>query len=161
VDVRRTGAAALAVLEAMITDPDPKTVEQARETIKLLLPRERSPEVVAYLSRAAVDKGWTDCVPSLIRSYSRLPSQLGWGGMNEEKSRPERAAIEALSGGRPVERVVFDAFLKPPDLGATYGMDWAQRFRADAWDLRWSGLDTDGSMRVQMLADVPEEGPMS
>jgi hypothetical protein len=147
----------MAVLDAMITDPDPKSVDQAHETIKLMLPRERSLDVVAYLCRAAVDKGWTDCIPSLIRSYSRLPSQVGWVGVNEEKSRPERGAIEALSAGKPVDRVVFDAFLKPPDLAETYGLDWAQRFRADAWDLL-ARLDTDGSMRVQMLAEVPEEG---
>jgi hypothetical protein len=147
----------LAVLDAMINDPDPQSADQARETVKLLLPRERAQDVVAFLSRAAVAKGWTDCVPSLIRSYSRNPASVGgWTGWNEEKDRPERAAIEALSGGKPVERVVFDAFLKPPELAATYGMDWAQRFRADAWDLL-ARLDKDGSMRVSMLTELPED----
>jgi hypothetical protein len=147
----------LAVLSAMVNDTDPKAAADARETLRLMLPRERSLEVVRFICRTSAERGWDDFIPPLIRSYSRTPSSVGWTGVNKETDRPERAAIEILSKGKPVERVVFDVFLKPPELAATYGMDWAQRFRADAWDLL-ARLDTDGSMRVSMLTEVPEEG---
>jgi hypothetical protein len=147
----------LAVLKALIDDPDPKIAEDARATAKLLLPKERSIEVVTYLSTTAVQRGWTDCIPPLIRSYSRTPASIGWIGGVQEADRPERLAIQSLSGGRPVEQVVFENFLKPPELASTYGMDWAKRFRADAWDLL-ARLDVDGSMRVQMLAAQPDDG---
>jgi hypothetical protein len=145
------------VLQAMIDDPDPKAAADAKDTVKLLLPRERSLEVVRFISRAAAERGWDDCIPSLIRSYSRTPASIGWVGVNKESDRPERAALSVLSKGAAVERVVFQAFLKPPAQVSTYGTDWAQRFRADAWDLL-ARLDTDGTLRASMLSEVPEVG---
>src|ERR1051325_6259451 len=146
----------LAVLEALVGDTDPAGAKEARETCKLMLPRERSLEVVRFICRNAAERKWDDCIPSLIRSYSRTPASVGWTGVDEEQHRPERAALELLSNGTPVERVVFQVFLKPPELAATYGMDWAQRFRANAWDLL-ARLDKDGALRVSMLSALPEE----
>jgi hypothetical protein len=146
----------LAVLQALVSETDPKAAAEARETLKLMLPRERSLEVVRFICRTAAERGWEDFIPSLIRSYSRTPASVGWSGVNKETDRPERAALEVLGKGVPVERLVFNAFLKPPELASTYGLDWAQRFRADAWDLL-ARLDTDGSMRVSMLTEVPED----
>jgi hypothetical protein len=82
---------------------------------------------------------------------------VGWVGVNNESDRPERAAIHILAKGAPVERVVFQSFLKPPAQASSYGADWAQRFRADAWDLL-ARLDTDGAMRASMLSEIPEAG---
>lgn len=133
------------VLASMLNDPDAEVAAAARETVKLLLPRETSREVVVYLSQTAGERGWTDFVPPLIRSLSRPLAGV------EEAERAERKAIEALSPGKTVEEVVFGVFLDPPDLAPTYGMDWALRFRADAWDLL-ARLDASGAMRTRLLA---------
>lgn len=138
----------VAAFQALVTDPDPAIVEEGRSMGRLLLPRESSRIVVVDLSRTAAQKGWTDYIPALIRSYSRpMPQRI------DEQDRAERLAIRDLSGGRPVEEVVFEVFMNPPELAPTYGLDWSQRFRTDAWDLL-ARLDGEGTMRLRLLEQV-------
>lgn len=139
-------AVRLSVLTAMANDADPAVVAELREMGKLMLPREQQPAIVTYLSTASADRGWTDYVPPLIRSFSRSIPALDQKGV----ARPEAVAIERLSGGKPVEDVVFGVFLNPPQMPDSYGMDWSKRFRRDAWELL-GRLDTDGSKRLALL----------
>lgn len=135
----------VAAFQALVNDADPAIVEEGRSMGRLLLPREASRIVVVDLSRTAAQKGWTDYIPALIRSYSRpMPQKI------DEQDRAERLAIRDLSGGRPVEEVVFEVFMNPPELAPTYGLDWSQRFRTDAWDLL-ARLDGEGTMRLRLL----------
>jgi hypothetical protein len=138
----------IAAMEAMFNDADPAIVEEARAMGRLMLPREQSRRVVVALSQNAAKRGWTDYIPPLIRSYSRpMPTRL------EETDRVERIAIAELSEGKAVERVVFDVFMNPPELAPTYGLDWSQRFRTDAWDLL-ARLDGEGTMRMRLLQEA-------
>lgn len=137
----------MAVITSLLNDPDPKVVEDARGMARLMLPREQDRAVVVLLSKTAAERGWTDFIPSLIRSYSRVIAGV------EDKTRAESLALTDLSGGRPVHEVVFEVFLNPPQMPESYGLDWAQRFRADAWDLL-GRLDADGQMRMKMLTDA-------
>lgn len=131
--------------QALVNDSDPAIVEEGRAMGRLLLPRENARIVVVDLSRTAAQKGWKDYIPALIRSYSRpMPQRI------DEQDRAERLAIRDLSGGRPVEEVVFEVFMNPPELAPTYGLDWSQRFRTDAWDLL-ARLDGEGTMRLKLL----------
>jgi hypothetical protein len=140
---------------ALIDDPDPAVAAESREMVKLLIPKERSLAVLIYLCRVCTDRGWTDAVPSLVRSYARSVEVLGWIGGVTEEERPEREAIVALSGGKNVEEVAFETFLNPPRVEPTYGMDWTERTRIDAWDLL-ARLDRDGNRRLAMLEGLPE-----
>ncbi len=138
----------VAAFQALVNDSDPAIVEEGRSMGRLLLPRENSRIVVVDLSRTAAQKGWKDYIPALIRSYSRpMPQRI------DEQDRAERLAIRDLSGGRPVEEVVFEVFMNPPELAPTYGLDWSQRFRTDAWDLL-ARLDGEGTMRLKLLEQV-------
>jgi hypothetical protein len=138
----------LAVITALLNDPDPVVVEDARAMGKLMLPREQDRPIVVLLAKTAAQRQWTDYIPSLIRSYSRpLPAV-------EELQRSEALAISDLSAGRPVPEVVFEVFLNPPQMPESYGLDWAKRFRADAWDLL-GRLDKDGALRIRLLHDAP------
>jgi len=135
----------VAAFQALVNDSDPAIVEEGRAMGRLLLPRENARIVVVDLSRTAAQKGWKDYIPALIRSYSRpMPQRI------DEQDRAERLAIRDLSGGRPVEEVVFEVFMNPPELAPTYGLDWSQRFRTDAWDLL-ARLDGEGTMRLKLL----------
>ncbi len=149
-------AVRLAVLASMINDPDPTTGAEAREVGKLMLPRDRSQVVVDYLSKAAADRGWTDYIPSLIRSLSRPLPLLE----KENGVRPEQTAIERLSNGKPAEEVVFEVFKDPPKMPESYGLDWAMRFRRDSWELL-SRMDADGSKRLALLASSGTGGEAS
>ncbi|MFA6043986.1 MAG: hypothetical protein WC718_03290 [Phycisphaerales bacterium] len=125
---------------------DPKCSDDARTMMKLMLPRERSREVVAYVATTAAKHGWSEFVPSLLRSYSRpVPTNP------EEADRSERVALEALGGGKPVEQLAFDAFVKPPAPDATFDAEWIRRLRTDSWDLL-SRIDRDGTTRMKLLA---------
>jgi len=142
----------LAVVTAMFNDRDPKVVEDARAMAKLMLPRERERSMVVYIAKTAGDRGWTDFIPSLIRSYSRPMKNV------EDADRAEAVAIKALSGGRSVEDEIFAVFMNPPAMPESYGMDWSKRFRADAWDLL-GRLDTDGTRRMQLLSGAATNAP--
>lgn len=125
---------------------DATSSADARTMMKLMLPRERSREVVAYVATTAAKHGWADFVPSLLRSYSRpVPTNP------EEADRSERVALEALGGGKPVEQIAFDAFVHPPAPDATFDADWVRRLRTDSWDLL-GRIDRDGTMRMGLLA---------
>jgi len=138
----------LAAITSLINDPNPAVAADAREMGKLMLPREQERPIVVYLAKAAADRGWTDYVPSLIRSYARPLKAV------DDATRVEALAVRDLSDGRPVADVVFEVFLDPPRMPETYGMDWAKRFRADAWDLL-GRLDAEGTRRIEMLAAAP------
>ncbi|MDI1289130.1 MAG: hypothetical protein PSX37_04155, partial [bacterium] len=138
----------LAAITSLINDPQENVASDAREMGKLMLPKEQERPIVVYLSKTASDRGWTDYIPSLIRSYARPLKGV------DDATRVEGLALRDLSNGRPVADVVFEVFLNPPKMTETYGMDWAKRFRSDAWDLL-GRLDADGSRRIEMLASAP------
>lgn len=137
----------LAAITSLINDPSENVAADAREMGKLMLPKEQERPIVVYLSKTASDRGWTDYIPSLIRSYARPLKGV------DDATRVEGLAIRDLSAGRPVADVVFEVFLNPPKMPETYGMDWAKRFRSDAWDLL-GRLDAEGSRRIEMLASA-------
>ena len=134
-----------AVIDALLNDPDPDVVADAREMARLLLPREPSIEVIAAICHNAGQNGWTEFLPAMVRSYSRhLPAI-------PDADRPEREGIVQLADGKSVEEVAFEVFLNPPKLAAADGVDWTMRCRIDAWDLL-ARLDRDGSIRARLLA---------
>lgn len=140
-------------IAALLDNPDEKVSSDARTMMKLMLPRERSREVVAYISTTAAKHHWADFVPSLIRSYARpVPNNPG------EEDRSERAALEALSAGKTVQQLAFDAFAHPPAPDATFDADWVRRLRTDAWDLL-SRIDRDGSTRMSLLQAADQGAP--
>jgi hypothetical protein len=136
-----------AVLDAMLNDSDPKVVDDAKETAKLLLPKESTREVVVVICKNAGTKGWTEFTPSIVRAYARaLPGV-------PESDRVERQALLDLHPGRTLEETIFDVFLNPPQIPTTEGIDWTMRFRADAWNAL-GRLDETGTTRAGLLARV-------
>lgn len=154
-DVTEAVAVRLTALTSLLNDSDPVVAVEAKELARQLLPREDRREIVAYLSRAAADRGWTDFTPSLVRSLSR------WLPGVDDRDRQEKLALERLNPGKSIEQIVFDVFLDPPPLEMSYGVDWRQRARADAWDLL-SRLDTTGAERANLLTseDIPTHDPL-
>lgn len=132
-------------IASLLDNPDGRVSDDARTMMKLMLPRERSREVVAYVATTAAKHDWVDFVPALVRSYARVvPNNL------DEESRSERAALLALGHGRDVQALAFEAFAKPPAADATFDAEWVRRLRLDAWDLL-SRIDRDGSTRMRLL----------
>jgi hypothetical protein len=142
-------------LQTVLNDPEPASAANNHELVRLMLPREQDHEVVTLLANTAVKNGWTDVTPALVRSLSRP-----WPDVPDAQ-RPERIAIEKLNPGRPVERLVYDMFLFPPEDGSTLGAMSAERIRVDCWDLL-GRLDVTGARRAEMLLDpqAPASGPV-
>ena len=134
-------------VELLASDPDPTGVDDTRELVKLVLPREQSRGMVALLSRLCVDKAWTDATPALIRSYSRIVSAV------EEGDRAERWALSELNPGVPLFDLAFGVFLDPRTDPGPAGANFDQRTRADAWTVI-ARLDPSGSERRRLLATV-------
>lgn len=144
-------------LETLMTDSDAKVVEDAREMGRLMLAREVSRQVVVYLCKTAGERGWTDYVPSIVRSYSR-PSPV----LIKEAERAENIALRELNPGKTVQEVAFEMFVNPPEMPAAYGVDWPQRLRADAWDVL-ARIDREGELRRQLMdriTSVPQSDPL-
>jgi len=141
----------LAAIRALFTETDERGIQDNRSLIRLMLPREPDPDVVALLSQEAAKRGWADATPSLIRSLSRQ-----WPGV-PDTSRPEFRAITTLNPGKPVASIVAETFLNPSEEGGPFGMVPAERARADAWDLL-ARVDSDGSVRDSLIEGAVEGG---
>jgi len=128
----------------LMDDTDPEGAADSRRLAGLMLPRESERSIVAILASAAGTRGWTDLTAALVRSYARPVKDV------EDSIRTERAALRDLHPGRPVEEVVFDVFLDPGEGPGREGYRWAERARADAWELL-SRLDPDGAARTTLL----------
>ncbi|MDX2017602.1 MAG: hypothetical protein SFY95_08205 [Planctomycetota bacterium] len=133
-------------LEILFADTDEQAQRDVREMVRLRLPRERDRFIVKMLSETAAQRGWAECVPALVRAYSRTVER------EADLTRPERLAIQTLSPGRDVEAIVFGVFLSPPPEPKTLGMSWEERFQIDAWDLM-NRLDRDGRRRRALVED--------
>ncbi len=139
------------ILDLLMSDTSEEGAEDSRRMARLLLPTEKSPEVVRVLCERSAANGWDDLVPAIVRSYSRVSPNVPDG------DRDERRAIEALRPGMSVEEVIFETFLRPAaGLGDTQEqavLRVAERVRGDAWGLL-SRLDQGSGMRERMLARV-------
>jgi hypothetical protein len=141
----------LAALDVLVTDTNPEGAADAREMVRLMLPREKNQDVIAYISNAAVKLGWTDQTPALVRSLSRPSPTI------KDRERPEYAALLALHPDQSIEQIVYDVFVHPPKVEGVFEANWAQRTRADAWDLL-GRTDADGAVRSALLTGSQDGG---
>lgn len=134
----------LTVLDLLMSDQSEEGGADSRAMARLILPTERSPDAVRIIARRAVEGGWTELVPALVRSYARVSPNV------PDQERDERAALEALVPGTRIEQIVFDVFMDP-----SAGLEnereeavlrMAQRTRDDAWGLL-ARLDETGDLR--------------
>lgn len=139
-------------VELLASDTETSGVDDTRDLVKLLLPRERSRGMVAMLSRICVDNAWQDATPSLVRSYSRVVDAV------EEGERAERWALARLNPGVPLFDVAFGVFLDPRTDPGPPGANFDQRARADAWTVI-ARLDPTGGERRRLLAAAPADNP--
>ncbi len=128
----------------LMEDTNPEGLEDSHRLAGLMLPRESERSIVAILASAAGSHGWTDLTPALVRSYARPIKDV------DDSIRTERAALRDLHPGRDIEAVVFEVFLDPGAAPGGEGFRWAERARADAWELL-SRLDPDGAARTTLL----------
>lgn len=131
-------------LKVLLSDPDPAGAADSRQLVRLMLPREQSLAVIRVLSEAAVEHGWDNTVPALVRSLSRFDEGT------PDAQRPEHKAIAALRPGATVPQTVLEVFIDPPRGETGYGADTPDRVRIDAWDVL-ARLDANGEMRAAMI----------
>ena len=130
----------------LASDPDEAGIEDTKKLTRLMLPREPSRAMVAVMSETAAAKGWKDCVPSLVRSYSRSVPMV------PDEERSERIALLKLAPERPLVETVFQVFLNPPDEDPNSPAEFKERARADAFDVL-AKLDVNGEYRKRLLED--------
>lgn len=142
----------VAIVEELLAEKNPVAAGVIREDLRLMLPHQTSPEVVTLVCTAAGERGWTDFIPAIVRSYARVVPGY------TDATRPERAAIIKLGGGRDLEATIFDVFAHPPaDTPETKRMKLEEQYRLSSWDLL-SRLDPAGERRIAMLEGVEGVG---
>ena len=141
----------LAIIDTLLADPDPAGQKQTHDLLKLVLPRVQARGVVARICKAAIERQWTDFIPSIVRAYAVAVPGTG------DEQRAEREALRQLSGDKPQEQVVFDVFVNPPKEGSTWGINWEDKFRADAWEVLCR-LDPAGTTRSKLVRDAVAAG---
>lgn len=138
----------LTLIRLLMSDTSEEGSADSESMARLMLPTERSPDVIRVISDAAVARGWASTVPALVRSYARVSPNV------PDADRPERAALEALVPGASIGEIVYRVFVSPAgDVGAVEGavLRSAERTRDDAWTLL-SRLDVDGRMRSRLIS---------
>lgn len=137
-----------AVLELLMSDTSEAGQADSRMMARLILPNEHAPEAVRILAKSAVEGGWTELVPALVRSYARVSPNV------PDEERDERAALLALVPNQSIEEIVFDVFLHPSagidDQRAQAVLRISERTRNDAWSLL-SRLDQSGAWRHKLV----------
>ncbi len=141
----------LRIMGKLLDSTDAAEAADAKNMAKLMLPRERSRTMVTLISDVAGSRGWSDFIPALVRSYSQRVEGV------TDALRSERVALDRLANGVAVEQLVFDVFVSPPPAEETYGVNWQDRMRTDAWDLL-GRLDADGIMRVRLVTELKSKG---
>ena len=137
----------IAAFKALLDDPDPAGLADARQLALLRLPTEPTIEVVGVLSRRASAEHWPGATGPLVRSLSRVVADV------PDEDRPEYVALESLHPDRPVVQIAYGVFVDPPVSEAfteDQAQEMQQRTRADAWDVL-ARLDPDGSVRSGLL----------
>lgn len=151
------------IVATLVNDADADGAADARAMARLMIPRETSRAMVAFLCELVSTRGWPECGPELIRSYARPVRDV------PDLQRGERVALTMLFPDRKLEDLVFDLFLHPDSgspAGGPGGADasaekpahaprvdadvWDERLRSDCWDLL-ARLDADGTYRAEIL----------
>lgn len=144
----------VAIVEELLAEKSERSAAEIREELRLNLPLQSSREVVAVVCKAAAERGWSEFVPAIVRTWAGPLPPI------KDEDRVERAAIAALTPDAPgsisgVESTVFSVFVKPPaDTPATRRMKLEERYRLAAWEVL-SRLDPTGEHRVAMMEAVP------
>ncbi len=134
----------LVVLELLMSDQSEEGNTDSRLMARLILPTERSPDAVRIIANSAVEGGWDELAPALVRSYTRISPNV------PDQNRDERAALLSLKPGMSIEEIVFDVFLNPTqgmvDTREQAVLRLSERTRDDAWGLL-ARLDPTGELR--------------
>lgn len=124
---------------------DETNADDTRTMLRLMLPTEDSPQIVALVTRLAGEGRWTDVSGALVRRWARPDTRVS------DKDRPERAALLSVFPDRPVEDTVFAVFADPAG---------DERTRQDAWTLL-RRIDPGGRTRDLLAnADAPSADPL-
>lgn len=139
----------LTVLELLMSDESSEGGADSREMARLILPNETDPEAVRIIAIRAVESGWEELVPALVRSYARRLAGT------PDRERIEYLALRELRPNSTIEQVVFDVFLEPgqgvEDQRELTVLRTMKRTRDEAWGLL-GRLDPSGEERRRFLA---------
>lgn len=143
-------AARVRAIELLVEEPTDAAKGHAdtRNLLRLLLPTDPDPTVIAFIAELAANRGWRDLSPALIRAWAKKMVIV------PDRERSEAIAVQRLNPGVSVEQAVFGVFAAEIS-GQGREREWKLRARRDAWEVL-TRLDADGSVRTAMLAqDTP------
>jgi len=102
-------------------------------------------DTIRYLCELAVQRGWRDMTPTLVRQYARPVHGMG------TEDRPSREAIEKLNPGKTVTQVIFEVFADSDD-------DVSIKEQVAAWELL-TRISEPGEL-MDRLAAAPDATPL-
>ncbi|MEM0983601.1 MAG: hypothetical protein AAGI17_06610 [Planctomycetota bacterium] len=135
------------MVELLLSDTTPAGDEDNRRLAILRLPLEVEPITAQRFMAAAVDGGWTDVTPALVR---RLAEVEQFGG-----ERQEPAVIAALHPGESFERVLFETLLEPEVIPGQREQLRKRRVRRAALDVL-GVIDPSGEQLIRMATTASE-----
>ncbi len=137
----------LSALETLFADR--LNDDDSRALTRLMLPHGGgSEDVTEYLAMTAAKRGWTECGPAIVRSYSRFNVSI-----NDAK-RSERTALLLMHPDRSITQIVYSVFLDPQTNPGPETIRFDDRTRTDAWNLL-ARLDPTGEHRAGLILDPP------
>ncbi len=141
----------IAAIGKLIDDAEDVGNADTRAMCRLLIPTEPNSAVRDYVCQQASQRQWTEMIPAIVRAWSRRSDVA-------DAQRAERAAVQALAPGKPVEETVFEVFSAPIPAEVTgNARDWASKAKSAAYEVL-GRIDPDGSVRTRLLASTPSAG---
>lgn len=142
--IQRNGASVRQkCLELLYADAGDADHADTRQMMRLMLATEADFAVLDSMCRIIEKERWPDLAGPVIRSWSRFVAS------RTDDERPERRALAALAGDKPLDEFVYDFFTAPVK-GEGREKDRAEKERAASWELL-GRLDKDGSRRRAMI----------
>ena len=116
----------VAAIDAILEDS--ADLEDTQTMFALLVPTEKSIEVLERIGRASVERGWVNVAPSYVRAWDRNTQEV-----RIDEERPEPETLTALFPDRSLSETLFEVFR------GTYsdapGVRFGEKDRRAAWGL--------------------------
>lgn len=107
---------------------DTEGLDDTRTMFALLVPTEKSVEVLERIGEVCVNRRWVNIAPSFVRAWDRNTQEV-----RIDDDRPEPATLTALFPDRSLPETLFEVFSGSYQEGA--GVKFGEKDRRAAWGL--------------------------
>ncbi len=116
----------VAAMDALLKDTE--GLDDTQAMLALLVPTEKSVELLERIGNVCVERGWVNVAPSFVRAWDRNTQEV-----RIDEDRPEPTTLTALFPDRSLPETLFEVFRGAYQEGP--GVRFGEKDRRAAWGL--------------------------